>query len=267
MTKTLVKSAERVFHILEYFARKRESARLSEVAVALGYPVSSVSALLKSMVDQGYMNYNQKKRSYQPSSRLLLLSSWLNFNSYEQVVLEEMYRLREIAKESVVLATPNGIYLEYVDTLNGWEGINIKRGTRRLLVQTGTGWLFLAQLNHDQALTLYHRTINSGELTYDEFSEKKFLEKIDSHRHTDLSFVQAKELLRPTAHWGAAMISVIIPTPPGHRKLAIGAHGLCTQLEVKRDLISAELRRIVSSLKHGVSAEKLYPGRSLTQDK
>lgn len=249
MTGTSVKSAERVFQILEYFAHTREPARLSEIATTLGYPVSSVSALLKCMVDQGYMEFDVQKHCYIPSARLAHLGAWLNYDAYEQaLVLDEMYHLREVAKESVVLATPNDIYLEYIDMLHGWESINIQRGARRLLVQSGTGWLFLAGMERSLAMQVYHRTIEAGELSHDEFPEKDFIEKLTSHRDVNVSFVHARELLRPTAHWGAAMISMIIPTPPGHRALAIGAHGPGERLKEKRVRITAELYRISASL-------------------
>lgn len=251
MTENVVKSAERVFQILEFFARTRKPARLSEIAVELGYPISSVNALLKSMVTQGYMDFNEETHRYLPAARIAHLSTWLNIDSFEKtVVLDEMYRLREVAQEPVVLATPNGIYLEYVDTLHGWEGINshIRPGTRRLLVQTGTGWLFLSRVDRGQALEIYRRTLEAGELRYDEFPEAAFVERIEGHRHMDVSFTHAKELLRPTAHWGAVMISMIMPTPPGHRPLAMGAHGPAARLEAKRELVSAELRRIAASL-------------------
>ncbi|AJE46814.1 IclR family transcriptional regulator [Celeribacter indicus] len=249
MTRNSVKSAERVFQILEHFARTREPARLSEVAASLDHPVSSVSALLKCMVDQGYMNFDDRTRRYMPAARIAHLGSWLNFDAYEQTaVLEAMYRLREAANESVVLATPTDIYLEYIDTLHGWEGINIRRGTRRLLVQSGTGWLFLARMDLAQALAIYRRTIELGELRQDEFSETEFLKKLIEHRDMDISFVHARELLRPTAHWGAAMISMIIPTPPGHRGLAMGVHGLAERLETKRARVSDLFHEIAAEL-------------------
>lgn len=81
-----------------------------------------------------------------------------------------------------------------------------------------------------------------------------FIERLDSHRHIDVSFIHAKELLRPTAHWGAAMISMIILTPRDHRVLPIGAHGLGARLEAKRELIATELHRIVSSLAESLNA-------------
>lgn len=249
MNNGSVKSAERVFQILEYFARTRKPARLTEIANSLGFPISSVRALLICMVKHGYMEIDDDDRRYIPAARLAHLGSWLNVDSYEQnEVLEEMYQLRELVRESVVLATPTDIYLEYIDTVHGSEGIHIRRGTRRLLVQTGTGWLFLARMKPEQALRIYRRTIASGELRRDEFPEEVFMEKVRAHREMDISFVYARELLRPTAHWGAAMISMIIPTPPGHRRLAIGAHGLGERLEKKREIITNKLLRIGKAL-------------------
>jgi len=249
-----VKSAERVFRILEHFSRTRKPARLSDVAASLDVPISSASALLKSMVSLGYLDYDEQERSYLPAVRLVHLGSWISFNSYEQeVVLEEMWRVREIVQESVVLAAINDIYIEYVESLHGSESIRIKRGTRRLLVQNGIGWQFLSQMEPHQASSIYKQTINSGELNKDEFPEEDFNRRVADQRGKDFSFVHARELLRPTAHWGAAMIATPIPSPPGHRKLAIGVHGLSDRLEAKSDLIATELRRIVNVLAKHVS--------------
>lgn len=249
MAKGSVKSAERVFLILEFFAETRRPCRLSEIANSLGLPVSSVSMLLRCMVAQGYMDYDRASYCYMPSGRMGHLASWIESDDFEQhLVLDEMLRLRETTQESVVLATPIGLHLEYVETVQGSDSIRIKRGTRRLLVQTGTGWLFLSRMSRDAALAIYRQTVESDKLDRGRFSEAEFLEKLDSHRGTELSFVHARELVSPTAHWGAAMLSMILPVPPGHRKLAIGAHGLSERLTAKHGQISAELARISKSL-------------------
>lgn len=249
MSRHSVKSAERVFRILEDFARTREPARLSDLARRLGHPVSSVNALLKCMVDLGYMEFDDTSHRYYPAARVAHLGSWLNCQDYEQTaVLEAMYLLRETVGESVVLATTNDIYLEYVETLHGHGGIKILRGTRRLLVQSGTGWLFLARSSIADAISVYLRTIELGELEQAEFSEADLLHRLAEHRKMDISFLRARELLRPTAHWDAAMMSTIIPSPPGHRPLALGVHGLAESLAEKRDKIADLFGSIVKSL-------------------
>jgi DNA-binding IclR family transcriptional regulator len=256
MTRETVKSAARAFEILEFFARTRRPARLRDIVQQLDYPTSSVNSILKSMVTQGYMSFDPDTHCYMPAARLAHLTTWINSGGFEQtVVLEAMYQLRALAGEPVVMATPNDIFLEYVETLHRSEGINshIKPGTRRLLAQTGTGWLFLSRMSRADALSVYHRTIAANELTTREFSEATFLEKLDEHSGLDVSFIRAKDLLRPTAHWDAAMISMIIPTPPQHRPLALGAHGPVQRLEAKRDMIAAELRAIARSIGNSIT--------------
>ncbi len=260
MERNSVKSAVRVFEVLEYFARFRKPSRLRDIVLYLDYPTSSVNALMKSMVAQGYMQFDETTHRYMPAARIAQLTTWINIEGFEQtVVLEAMYRLRAVAGEPVVLATPNDIFLEYVESLHGSEGINshIKPGTRRLLTQTGTGWLFMSRMPREVALAIYRRTIEAKELTAAEFPEAALLDRLEEHRDMDVSFIRAKDVLRPTAHWNAAMVSMIIPGPPGHRWLALGAHGPAARLEKKLDLIGAELRQIAASIGEKVERESM----------
>ena len=72
-----VKSATRVIEILEFFDDLQAPATVMEVADSLGYPQSSTSALLRSLVALGYINYDAFKRTYVTSSRVALLGSWM----------------------------------------------------------------------------------------------------------------------------------------------------------------------------------------------
>ena len=55
MDNRTVKSADRVFDLLELFERVRRPLRVGEIAERLGVPQSSVSMLLRTMVARGYM--------------------------------------------------------------------------------------------------------------------------------------------------------------------------------------------------------------------
>src|SRR3546814_16050692 len=59
-----VKSAGRVLEILEYFDDLQRQSTVMEIADALGYPQSSTSALLRSLVGMGYLNYDAHARTY-----------------------------------------------------------------------------------------------------------------------------------------------------------------------------------------------------------
>jgi DNA-binding IclR family transcriptional regulator len=246
-----VKSAARVFEILELFGRVKQPLRLKDFVDELGYPTSSVAALLKSMTVQGYLSFDPRARCYLPTPRLASLVSWVSIKTFEQgVVLEAMRNLHRSTKELIVLAAADDIYLEYVETLRSTEGIQlyIAPGTRRLIVQTGTGWLFLSRRPQEEALEIYRKTLAKGELTECEFPRAAFIERLQDHRERDISFVRARDLVRPMAHWGGGMVSMLVPVPSGHRMLAIGVGGLADRLEEKLEDISEHLRAEIAQI-------------------
>src|SRR4051794_8560152 len=74
----MVKSAARVLEILEFFDEERAPATARKVAQALGYPQSSTSALLHSLVASGHLRLDARAHTYLPSLRVAMLGSgWL----------------------------------------------------------------------------------------------------------------------------------------------------------------------------------------------
>lgn len=54
----MVKSATRVFELIELFEVERQPMRVSTIVEKLGAPQSSVSMLLKTLVARGYMEFD-----------------------------------------------------------------------------------------------------------------------------------------------------------------------------------------------------------------
>lgn len=251
-----VKSAARVFEILEFFASHRQPARLHELSAMLGYPVSSLTALLRTMVDMGYMTIDPVTHAYLPAPRLQKLSDWMQVDAYEQTVLFDLLcRLRNAAEEPVVLAAASDLRVDYVTSLHRHEGRNtyIRAGDRRLMVQNGTGWLMLARYPRPEALEIYRRTLAAGLISARDFPQAAFEAILDANRETDVSILHARDLLdipeHRTVHWDASMISILIPVPPGHpRQLGIGLHGPTERIARRADALAALLRCTVAEL-------------------
>jgi hypothetical protein len=72
----MVKSAARVFELLELFDAERRPLRVTEIVQRLDMPQSSVSMLLKTMVARGYMEFDAADCSYCPSVRISFLNEW-----------------------------------------------------------------------------------------------------------------------------------------------------------------------------------------------
>jgi DNA-binding IclR family transcriptional regulator len=241
----LVKSAARAFEILECFGKERAPLRLKELVERLGYPTSSVAALLKSMTSQGFLTFDSKSKCYMPSARLAGLVSWVPMERFEQgVVLNAMINIQRKTQELIVLGVEKGIYIEYVETIRSTEGMQlyIAPGTQRLTVQSVMGWHFLSTYADEHAHEIYRATIKRGELAKSEFSLDQLMRRVRRHRELDISFIAARDLVRPAAHWGSGMVTMMVPIPAGHRKLGIGVGGPAERLAQKLDLISECLR-------------------------
>ena len=115
-------------------------------------------------------------------------------------------------------------------------------GTKRLMVQTGLGWLILSRLPLAAVEAIYRKTIDAGELTEREFSFEELRQRVMPLREQDYIVSRARNYVRPTAHWDGGMISILAPTPPGHRTLGLGVSGPATRLERNQAAIVGELR-------------------------
>lgn len=246
-----VKSAVRVFEILEHFKAVRQPMRLTDLAAQLGYPISSTAALVKTLVDSGYFHFDGNSRVYFPTSRLSQLTNWIPTPNYEGgPVLDALHQLQRSTGEMIVLATPVGVYVEYVTTLRSSQAVPLYAppGTRRLMVQSGMGWLMLSRISETAALDIYQRTIGLGELSEKELRRESFLARIEQMRQQDHAFTTAKDYVRPTSHWSGAMMAMLIPVPRKHRRLAIGVGGLAERLNAQSEQIRAQLRAEVARL-------------------
>jgi DNA-binding IclR family transcriptional regulator len=144
----------------------------------------------------------------------------------------------------IVLGVEKGIYIEYVETIRSTEGMQlyIAPGTQRLTVQSVMGWHFLSTYADEHAHEIYRATIKRGELAKSEFSLDQLMRRVRRHRELDISFIAARDLVRPAAHWGSGMVTMMVPISAGHRKLGIGVGGPADRLAQKLDLISECLR-------------------------
>lgn len=70
MADAAIKSARRVFEIMEFFDRARRPLGLKAICDELRYPVSSGAAMLKSLVTLGYLEYDRKTQTYLPTMRI-----------------------------------------------------------------------------------------------------------------------------------------------------------------------------------------------------
>ena len=159
----IVKSVARTCQTLVYFDEARRPLTVVEVSRKLGYPQSSTSALLKSMVKLGFLTHDPRRKDYFPTERVPLLGSWMNPDLYGEGIIQRLLKaISQRTQHTVVLATKNGDEAEYVQVIQPPKSPlhHISLGTRRPLGNSGVGRVLMSRFSDDEVRRLF-RKINA----------------------------------------------------------------------------------------------------------
>ena len=152
---SMVKSAHRVLRIFEYFAEIQRPASMTEIARRLDYPPSSTSALLKSLLDLGYLDCDRKARTYVPTARISLIGGWVRNRAGGD--LETIAQaLHEATRLTTFIATRNQLYSQYIRVIQGTTSVRfyLEPGGLRLLPASTPGRVLLSQIGDNDVQRL-----------------------------------------------------------------------------------------------------------------
>lgn len=154
---SVVKSASRVLRILEFFDQRRGAAKANTVSRALGYPHSSTSALLRSLVAAGYLHYDRHKRLYVPTLRVAMLGAcWVAPKLAGEGLLPRLVgALAERARANALLAARNGDRVEVVYSAMRTNAAGL--ASPRPLTEPGLGHVALSAMPECEVRGLVHR--------------------------------------------------------------------------------------------------------------
>jgi IclR family acetate operon transcriptional repressor len=226
MENSVVKSAARVIQIFEYFDTVRRACPVAEVADHFGWPHSSTSALMRSLVTLGYLNYDASHRSYIPSMRVALLGDWVHSAMLVHGRLTEMLeQLNRDTGETIVLAAQNGLHSQYLRVIQGTNTLrmHLHIGTLRPLLGSGTGRMLLTRMSNEAVVRLVKK-FNAGAEEPDRVDAEALLAQIVDDRKRGY----AVSMNQVTPH--ATLIAMLLPAGPAERPLAIGVAGLTDRL-------------------------------------
>ncbi|MDR0275186.1 MAG: helix-turn-helix domain-containing protein [Burkholderiaceae bacterium] len=237
---SVIKTAGRVFEVLEYMGEVRRPVTVREISERLGYPLSSAQALLKSIATLGYLRYDSLLRAYLATPRLASLGEWVVDSMFAGGQL--FGALEDIARKTgfkAILAVENGIYAHYVRVIVGNRPMvfNVQPGTRRLLCMSGLGWALLAASSDEHVARIIHRTNlrlgDGGQAVAPDYVKAQVRET----RERGYAFSRAVV----TEGIGIVAVSAAASHAPDTR-LAIGAGGPVAELEATLDAVLRVLR-------------------------
>jgi DNA-binding IclR family transcriptional regulator len=216
-TEPVVKSAQRVLEILEFFADYQREASSIEVAEALKYPQSSTAALLKSLVSLGYLLHDRYRRTYISSCRVALLGSWIDSGiCVDGDVKLAMKRVTDRTGEATVLITRNGMHVQYIGVVQAKDPTarRIGIGHLRPLATSAAGQCFLSVMPDSVVTPLITRAIAEG-CTADNLGVKDLLIRLGEVRRRGYATAYGK-----VVKCGA--VAVHLERAPGREPLVMG---------------------------------------------
>jgi IclR family acetate operon transcriptional repressor len=251
----VIKTAERVFEVLELFREVRRPLSVREVSDHFEYPLSSTSVLMRSIASLGYLSYDPKLRAYFPTVRLPMLGDWV----YELIssggslnpLLEE---LAERSDETVILAAQNDIFSQYIEVIQSSHPLQLyfPPGTRRLMCVSGTGWALLAMQSDEAVRKMVHRTNLRIGKNQTKIDYERLFASIQEVRAQGYAF--SRGMVTP----GAGVIAMALPAEAAGTHLAIAICGPMERLEPNEARIVKIMRETFK--KHGIPSPPVNAG-------
>lgn len=214
-----VKSAIRVFEVLEYFEDIQRDASLSDIARHLGYPLSSASMLLQSMVEAGYLS--QQNKQYRPTLRVAMLGSWVASATTPDVsILQMMEWIGAQCSQTVVLAVPEPTQVRYIRVVPATSSmrLHVTPGAVRPYPTSGVGRLFMSQMDEDRIHDIV-QLYNAHQAKGVTLQAETIRREVQTIRNTGVSV--SVDQVSP----GEGVVAMALPRQDPQTPLAIGIGG------------------------------------------
>jgi len=230
MENSVIKTAGRVFEILEHFREVRKPLSVRDIAERFDYPLSSTAVLVKSLATLGYLSYDSRQRAYAPTILVAMLGDWIYESAFSSAeILSLMQSLSNATLETVILAVQNDIQSQYVQVIQSQLPIQfyVSPGTRRPLCASGTGWALLAPQSDGTIARIHQRTLSR--LGKGGLPEKLDLEDVmvQVRKVREQGYVYSRGTNTP----GVGVIAMPLPASPGGARLVLGVGGLIERLD------------------------------------
>jgi DNA-binding IclR family transcriptional regulator len=241
-----VKSALRAIEILEFFMRERQPRAMSEIGVALGYPPSSATVLLKTLVGLGYLNFDRKTRVYFPTPKVTSLGDWIPSTLFgSSRLLEAMRDVHAATGEAVAIGTTNDVYLQYVKIIQSIHPLrfHVDEGTLRPLTQSALGWLLMSTMPDEKVDNIVRRANIATPNAAHRVKLPEMMKRIRQIRGKGYCSAENVPIL------GGATICVLLPTTIQNQPVALGLGGAAERIRQNSSRYLSVLQQAARSVK------------------
>lgn len=236
-----VKSAGRVFAVLELFERQHRSLSVKEISISLGMPQSSASVLLTDMARQGYLEQEENTRQYIPTVRVSLLGQWLSeYFFVDQRLTHMMNHISAKTGETVLLGVFQDWSVVYAHVVQATTPMRlyVPAGTRRPLHNSGAGLALLAALTDEQITAGFERIRSVPERANPKLDD--LLVRVEEVRRNGFA-VSADAVTQ-----GAGVVSVPLTKPIAGKPVVLGVGGSSTLVRQNWQSLLESLRTAIT---------------------
>jgi DNA-binding IclR family transcriptional regulator len=245
MSQDLVKSAARALDILEVFAKERRRLNSAQLGTILGYPKSSLSVLLKSLVAQGYIAVGGQDNDYFPTLKLARLGEWIPTALLgSEALVPILKQLRDETGETVTLTISSDLHMRCIHALIGTHPISlqIEEGVSFPIMGTAIGTMHLATRSDTQIENFFQRWLRFHPGQQDMIDKER--DAIVAARQHGIAV--AFDIVLPDT--GA--IAMPIQAKDGGEVMIVAVAGLNGRIRSSEQHITQSMRRHLASLGH-----------------
>jgi DNA-binding IclR family transcriptional regulator len=241
----LVKSARRVMQIFELFGERHGPANATEISHALGFPQSSTSMLLRSLVKLGYLDYDCSSRTFSPTIRISLLGGWRETNFLAaKHILKILDRLHDLTHETVLLGVQshNCVRIIYVLQSQAPRRFYVPPGTLRPICTTAMGQTLLT-LKSETDVRAIVRKVNSQEENPERWVRPAaLLEDLEACRRRGFAYTENRYAPVP-----GSMAAMLLPLPEVGPPMSVGVIATTDRFRANEENIITGLKEVVKA--------------------
>ena len=207
---------------------ERQPRAMSEIGAALGYPASSTTVLLKTLVGLGYLNFDRRTRVYFPTPKVTALGDWIPKTLFgDSHLLEAMRDVHAATGEAVSIGTLNDVYLQYVQIIQSIHPLrfHVDEGMLRPLTQSALGWLLMSTMSDEKVDNIVRRANIATPNPSDRVKLPAMMKRIRQIRGK--GYGSAENIPIP----GGATICVLLPTAIQNQPVALGLGGAADRIK------------------------------------
>jgi DNA-binding IclR family transcriptional regulator len=246
MQASQVKSATRAIEILQLFERVKQPRAMSEIAWELGYPQSSTTVLLKTLVTLGYLNFDRTERVYFPTPKVTSLGDWIPRALFgNSRVIDAMRDVHAATGETVSIGTRNDVYLQYIQIIQSVHALrfHVDEGTLRPLTRSAVGWVLMSTMPDDKIDNIVRRANIATKKPSERVSTVEIMERVrEIRRNGGWCWTENIPFL------GGGTICVLLPITIQNQPVVLGLGGAAERIKENRNRYLAVLQRAAKTV-------------------